>query len=218
MQARLDLGLASHPVHGASDAPKGRHLYPFHWVDRPARLLASRPDTANAWPVVVARLHMHLGPRRTRRPAFGASDGPGKRRRVQPPGGHGWIPMSHLHGDHFGGLPFLVVDGQFTNRTRPLQVAGPTRVRQRVQAAMEVLFPGSTQVRRRFAVHFHELADRQPRRSSLRGWCWSPLRSCMPRVRRRWRCRWPGRATPSPTPGTPNRPRRSSRRPTGSTC
>jgi ribonuclease BN (tRNA processing enzyme) len=71
--------------------------------------------------------------------------------------------MSHLHGDHFGGLPFLVLDGQFTNRTRPLQVAGPTRVRQRVQAAMEVLFPGSTQVRRRFAVHFHELADRQPR-------------------------------------------------------
>jgi ribonuclease BN (tRNA processing enzyme) len=36
-------------------------------------------------------------------------------------------------------------------------------VRQRVQAAMEVLFRGSTQVRRRFAVHFHELADRQPR-------------------------------------------------------
>jgi hypothetical protein len=28
-QARLDLGLASHPVHGASDAsPKGRHLHP----------------------------------------------------------------------------------------------------------------------------------------------------------------------------------------------
>jgi hypothetical protein len=59
-QARLDLGLASHPVHGASDAPpKGRHLHPFDWIDTSARLLASRPDTANAWPVVVARLHMH---------------------------------------------------------------------------------------------------------------------------------------------------------------
>ena len=71
--------------------------------------------------------------------------------------------LSHLHGDHFGGLPFLVLDGQFAHRTRRLHVAGPTGVRQRVQAAMEVLFPGSTQVRRRFALHFDELADQQPR-------------------------------------------------------
>jgi ribonuclease BN (tRNA processing enzyme) len=31
----------------------------------------------------------------------------------------------HLHGDHFGGLPFLVLDGQFSHRTTPLTVAGP---------------------------------------------------------------------------------------------
>jgi ribonuclease BN (tRNA processing enzyme) len=73
------------------------------------------------------------------------------------------VLLSHLHGDHFGGVPFLVLDGQFTHRTRTLHVAGPAGVRERVQAAMEVLFPGSTGVRRRFALHFHELADRQPR-------------------------------------------------------
>jgi ribonuclease BN (tRNA processing enzyme) len=32
---------------------------------------------------------------------------------------------------------------------------------------MEVLFPGSTQVQRRFPVHFHELTDRQPLRFDL---------------------------------------------------
>jgi ribonuclease BN (tRNA processing enzyme) len=74
----------------------------------------------------------------------------------------GLVLVSHLHGDHFGGLPFLVLDGQFTDRTRPLHVAGPTGVRERVQAAMEVLFPGSTQVQRRFDVRFHELTDRRP--------------------------------------------------------
>jgi ribonuclease BN (tRNA processing enzyme) len=74
------------------------------------------------------------------------------------------VLLSHLHGDHFGGLPFLILDGQFAHRTRPLHVAGPAGVRQRVQAAMEVLFPGSTQVRRRFPVRFHELTDRQPLR------------------------------------------------------
>jgi ribonuclease BN (tRNA processing enzyme) len=33
------------------------------------------------------------------------------------------LVVSHLHGDHFGGLPFRVLDGQFTHRTRPLHVA-----------------------------------------------------------------------------------------------
>jgi ribonuclease BN (tRNA processing enzyme) len=74
------------------------------------------------------------------------------------------VLVSHLHGDHFGGLPFLILDGQFAHRTRPLHVAGPAGVGERVQAAMEVLFPGSTQVRRRFPVHFHELIDQQPLR------------------------------------------------------
>ena len=76
------------------------------------------------------------------------------------PGGIGWVMLSHLHGDHFGGLPFLILDGQFSRRTRPLVVAGPPGVRQRVEAAMEVLFPGSTRVTRRFATEFVELGER----------------------------------------------------------
>jgi ribonuclease BN (tRNA processing enzyme) len=81
----------------------------------------------------------------------------------------GLVLLSHLHGDHFGGVPFLVLDGQFTHRTRPLHVAGPAGVRQRVQAAMEVLFPGSTRVQRRFDLRFHELTDRRPLRFDLEG-------------------------------------------------
>lgn len=72
------------------------------------------------------------------------------------------VVLSHLHGDHFGGLPFLVLDGQFTRRTAPLAVAGPPGVRDRVERAMEVLFPGSSRVERRFAVDFVELAERVP--------------------------------------------------------
>ena len=83
------------------------------------------------------------------------------------PGEIGTVFVSHLHGDHFGGLPFLILDGQFGHRTRPLHVAGPAGAGERVEAAMEVLFPGSTGVRRRFPVHFHELTDRQPLRFDL---------------------------------------------------
>jgi hypothetical protein len=89
-QARLDLGLASHPFTVQAMHPKGRHLHPFDWIDTPARLLASRPDTANTWPVVVARLHMHLGPRRTRRPGFRRVGWAGATAKSTAAGGHGW--------------------------------------------------------------------------------------------------------------------------------
>src|SRR6266498_1848179 len=39
------------------------------------------------------------------------------------PGEISTVFISHLHGDHFGGLPFLILDGQFTRRTSPLAVA-----------------------------------------------------------------------------------------------
>jgi ribonuclease BN (tRNA processing enzyme) len=70
------------------------------------------------------------------------------------------VILSHLHGDHFGGVPLLVLDGQFKRRTRPLLVAGPPGVEKRVREAMEVFFPGSTRIERKFETRFVELADR----------------------------------------------------------
>lgn len=73
------------------------------------------------------------------------------------PGEVATVVVTHLHGDHFGGLPFLVLDGQFTRRTAPLTVLGPVGTRDRLHLAMEALYPGSTGVRRRFAVDVVEL-------------------------------------------------------------
>jgi ribonuclease BN (tRNA processing enzyme) len=67
------------------------------------------------------------------------------------------ILISHLHGDHFGGLPFVILDGQFGRRTTPLRIAGPPGLRTRLEAAMETFFPGSTKVERKFAVEVTEL-------------------------------------------------------------
>jgi len=71
------------------------------------------------------------------------------------------VLVTHLHGDHFGGLPFLVLDGQFRRRTHDLTVFGPPGTRTRLEQAMEILFPGSSGVQRRFAVHVVEYADRR---------------------------------------------------------
>jgi ribonuclease BN (tRNA processing enzyme) len=66
--------------------------------------------------------------------------------------------VSHLHGDHFGGLPFLILDGQFSGRTRPLTIAGPPGTARRLTEAMECLFPGSSATHRRFGVKVTELS------------------------------------------------------------
>lgn len=74
------------------------------------------------------------------------------------PGAVDAIVLSHLHGDHFGGVPFFVLDAQFTRRERPLLVTGPPGTEERVRAAMEVFFPGSSTVQRRFELVFAEYA------------------------------------------------------------
>jgi ribonuclease BN (tRNA processing enzyme) len=71
------------------------------------------------------------------------------------------VLVTHLHGDHFGGLPFLVLDAQFRRRTHDLTVFGPPGTRTRLEQAMEILFPGSSSVQRRFAVRVAEHVDRQ---------------------------------------------------------
>jgi ribonuclease BN (tRNA processing enzyme) len=84
------------------------------------------------------------------------------------------VAITHLHGDHFGGLPFLILDGQFSGRSAPLTVAGPPGTAARLAQSMEVLFPGSSSVRRRFPVRVTELrTDGAPARlgaAVLRGW------------------------------------------------
>src|SRR5215831_7509536 len=73
------------------------------------------------------------------------------------PASVGTVLLSHLHGDHFGGVPFLVLDGQFRRRDRTLTVAGPPGTRERVVSAMEVLFPGSSLADRRFHTELVEV-------------------------------------------------------------
>lgn len=73
------------------------------------------------------------------------------------------VVVSHLHGDHFGGLPFLVLDQQFARRDRSLVIGGPVGVGDRLRDAMEAFFPGSSTVERRFGLEILELEPRHPR-------------------------------------------------------
>jgi ribonuclease BN (tRNA processing enzyme) len=60
------------------------------------------------------------------------------------------ILITHFHGDHFAGLPFLLLDAQFARRTRPLVIAGPLGIETRLTQVMEALFENSSKTKQRF--------------------------------------------------------------------
>ena len=55
-----------------------------------------------------------------------------------------FILLSHLHGDHFGGVPFLLMEYRWEQpRTRPLVVYGPPDTGRRMRMLFTALFEKS---------------------------------------------------------------------------
>jgi ribonuclease BN (tRNA processing enzyme) len=85
------------------------------------------------------------------------------------------VVLSHLHGDHFAGVPFLLLDAAFNRpRDHPLLIAGPPGTRARVIDTLDLLFPGMGQTVPPLVPHgFVELAERE--RRDLDGIAVTPL-------------------------------------------
>ena len=70
------------------------------------------------------------------------------------------ILVTHFHGDHFAGLPFFLLDAQFSRRTRPLVIAGPEGIETRLAAVMAALFEHSSKTRQKFDLSIVALKPR----------------------------------------------------------
>src|SRR5262245_1986866 len=73
------------------------------------------------------------------------------------------IFLSHLHGDHFAGLPFLFLEYVYREpRRRPLRIAGPPGTEARVADLFRAMYPDSAAQALPYPVHFLELQPGTP--------------------------------------------------------
>jgi ribonuclease BN (tRNA processing enzyme) len=94
----------------------------------------------------------------------GASSLPALKRQGVAGNGIDLVLITHFHGDHFGGLPFLLLDAQFSRRTRPLTIAGPEGIGMRLSQVMEATFENSSKTKQRFDLDVVSLSPETTRR------------------------------------------------------
>ena len=79
------------------------------------------------------------------------------------PGPIGAIFLTHLHGDHIAGIPFLFLQYQFlTRRQEPLIIAGPPGTEERVERLWGLMYKETTEMmQRRFSVQYLQLEPKK---------------------------------------------------------
>jgi ribonuclease BN (tRNA processing enzyme) len=70
------------------------------------------------------------------------------------------ILVSHFHGDHFGGIPYFVLDAHFGKRSRPLVIAGPPGIDGWYMRALEAAFEHFSAIRLAFDLKIATLPER----------------------------------------------------------
>lgn len=70
-----------------------------------------------------------------------------------------WV--SHFHGDHFFGLPLLLLRFWEMGRTRPLQLIGQKGLEEKAKAALELAYPGFSQ-KLSFPLQFGTISLKSP--------------------------------------------------------
>ena len=67
------------------------------------------------------------------------------------------IFISHLHGDHFYGLPGLISTFRLLGREAPLHIYGPVGIREAVTLLLKLSDSWTN-----YPLHFHELSEKEP--------------------------------------------------------
>jgi ribonuclease BN (tRNA processing enzyme) len=72
------------------------------------------------------------------------------------------VLLSHMHGDHFGGLPFLFLQYIYVEqRVRPLRIIGPPEVEDRVRMLFRAMYADTAAEPLPFALEFIEVQPQE---------------------------------------------------------
>ncbi len=84
------------------------------------------------------------------------------------------ILISHFHGDHYGGIPFLLLEAALVQkRERPFSIVGPEGIRDKLVTLQDALYPGTAEHMDALELHFSSFSDRSVlefEELSLRTW------------------------------------------------
>lgn len=73
------------------------------------------------------------------------------------------ILLTHLHGDHAGGIPTFLMESMLgTKRSRPLTIAGPPGTAARLPVIFDAMFPGSLVLKPKFPYDVVEMEMQVP--------------------------------------------------------
>jgi ribonuclease BN (tRNA processing enzyme) len=68
------------------------------------------------------------------------------------------VLVTHLHGDHVAGLPFLIIDGMFNRlRRAPLRLIGPPGTGERVEGLLRLCYGSAAETDRPFEIELTEV-------------------------------------------------------------